>query len=64
VVSSGHLLADVALLSSVSGERANRSRLFQDDLRQTEGAKIACGKAHFKALMVRECRLSTSWRRA
>jgi type III restriction enzyme len=28
--------------------------LFADDLREKEGAKIACGKAHFKALAVRE----------
>lgn len=28
--------------------------LFTNDLRGTEGAKIACGKAHFRALEVRE----------
>lgn len=31
-----------------------KSSLFADDLRSTEGAKIECGKAHFKALAVRE----------
>lgn len=31
-----------------------KSSLFVDDLRSTEGAKIECGKAHFKALQVRE----------
>ena len=29
-----------------------KSSLFKDDLRGTEGAKIECGKAHFKALAV------------
>ena len=29
-----------------------KGSLFADDLRRTEGAKIACGKAHFKALAV------------
>lgn len=29
-----------------------KSSLFTDDLRDKEGAKIACGKAHFKALAV------------
>ena len=31
-----------------------KSSLFTDDLRDREGAKIACGKAHFKALEIRE----------
>ena len=31
-----------------------KSSLFTDDLRDKEGAKIDCGKAHFKALEVRE----------
>ena len=31
-----------------------KSSLFTDDLRDKEGAKIECGKAHFKALEVRE----------
>jgi type III restriction enzyme len=31
-----------------------KSGLFTDDLRGKEGAKIDCGKAHFKALQVRE----------
>jgi len=31
-----------------------KSGLFTDDLREKEGAKIKCGKAHFKALQVRE----------
>lgn len=26
-----------------------KGSLFRDDLRDKEGAKIACGKAHFKA---------------
>ena len=30
-----------------------KSSLFLDDLRDQEGAKIACGKAHFRALAVR-----------
>jgi len=29
-----------------------KGSLFKDDLRSTEGAKIECGKAHFKALAV------------
>lgn len=31
-----------------------KSSLFTDDLRDKEGAKIRCGKAHFEALQVRE----------
>ena len=31
-----------------------KSSLFTDDLRDKESAKIECGKAHFKALEVRE----------
>ena len=31
-----------------------KSSLFADDLRDKERAKIECGKAHFKALEVRE----------
>src|SRR5262249_14220149 len=31
-----------------------KSTLFMDDLRDKESAKIECGKAHFKALAVRE----------
>ena len=31
-----------------------KSSLFLDDLRGKEGAKIECGKAHFKALAVGE----------
>jgi type III restriction enzyme len=31
-----------------------KSSLFKDDLREKEGAKIECGKAHFKALQVGE----------
>jgi len=31
-----------------------KSGLFTDDLRDKEGAKIECGKAHFKALQMRE----------
>jgi type III restriction enzyme len=31
-----------------------KSSLFADDLRDKEGAKIACGRAHFKALAVKE----------
>ena len=31
-----------------------KSSLFLDDLRDKEGAKIACGKAHFGALHVSE----------
>lgn len=31
-----------------------RAASFTDDLRDKEGAKIACGKAHFKALAVGE----------
>ncbi len=31
-----------------------KSGLFADDLREKEGAKIQCGKAHFRALEVRE----------
>jgi len=31
-----------------------KSSLFTDDLRDKEGAKIACGKAHFEALQVQE----------
>ena len=31
-----------------------KSGLFTDDLRAAERAKIECGKAHFKALEVRE----------
>jgi type III restriction enzyme len=31
-----------------------KSSLFDDDLRKREGAKIACGRAHFRALEVRE----------
>jgi type III restriction enzyme len=29
-----------------------KGSLFKDDIRSTEGAKIECGKAHFKALAV------------
>ena len=29
-----------------------KSSLFADDLRDKEGAKIECGKAHFKSLAV------------
>ncbi len=31
-----------------------KSSLFTDDLRDKEGAKIECGRAHFKALAVGE----------
>jgi type III restriction enzyme len=31
-----------------------KSSLFTDDLRDKEGGKIECGKAHFKALAVGE----------
>jgi type III restriction enzyme len=31
-----------------------KSSLFMDDLRDKESAKIECGRAHFKALQVRE----------
>ena len=31
-----------------------KSSLFTDDLRDREGAKITCGRAHFKALAVGE----------
>ena len=31
-----------------------KSRLFLDDLRDKESAKIECGKAHFEALAVGE----------
>ena len=31
-----------------------KSSLFTDDLRDKESARIECGKAHFKALMVAE----------
>jgi type III restriction enzyme len=43
------------LIQTDEGERLyfvveTKSSLFMDDLRDAEGAKIACGKAHFKAL--------------
>ncbi len=31
-----------------------KGNLFTDDLRERESAKIACGEAHFKALVVEE----------
>ena len=31
-----------------------KSSLFMDDLRDKESAKIECGRAHFKALAIRE----------
>jgi len=47
------------LLRTDAGERLyfvveTKSSLFLDDLRDKEGAKIACGKAHFGALHVKE----------
>ncbi|MAG31012.1 MAG: restriction endonuclease subunit R [Deltaproteobacteria bacterium] len=47
------------LLRTDAGERLyfvveTKSSLFLDDLRDREGAKIACGKAHFGALHVKE----------
>ncbi|MEE9394841.1 MAG: DEAD/DEAH box helicase family protein [Planctomycetota bacterium] len=47
------------LLRTEAGERLyfvveTKSSLFLDDLRDKEGAKIACGKAHFGALHVSE----------
>ncbi len=47
------------LLRTEAGERLyfvveTKSSLFLDDLRDREGAKIACGKAHFGALHVKE----------
>jgi len=47
------------LLRTETGERLyfvveTKSSLFLDDLRDREGAKIACGKAHFAALHVKE----------
>ena len=47
------------LLRTEAGERLyfvveTKSSLFLDDLRDKEGAKIACGKAHFGALHVNE----------
>ena len=40
-----------------------KSSLFTDDLRDKEGAKIECGKAHFKALADgRRTRRGSSWR--
>lgn len=47
---------DWAVLVEVSGEERlyfvveTKSSLFTDDLRETEAAKIICGKAHFEAL--------------
>lgn len=47
------------LVQTDEGERVyfvveTKGSLFEDDLRHKEGAKIACGKAHFAALAVRE----------
>ena len=47
------------LLRTEDGERLyfvveTKGGLFADDLRDREGAKIACGKAHFGALRVSE----------
>lgn len=47
------------LVQTDTGERLyfvveTKSSLFTDDLRDKESAKIECGKAHFKALMVHE----------
>ena len=47
------------LVQEDDGERLyfvveTKSGLFSDDLRDKERAKIECGKAHFKALVVRE----------
>jgi type III restriction enzyme len=49
------------LVEADGGERLyfvveTKSGLFADDLRDKERAKIACGKAHFQALEVRETR--------
>ena len=49
---------DWAVLIEKDGEERlyfvveTKGSLFKDDLRDKEGAKIACGKAHFKALAV------------
>jgi len=49
---------DWAVLIEKDGEERlyfvveTKSSLFTDDLRDKEGAKIECGKAHFKALAV------------
>jgi type III restriction enzyme len=51
---------DWAVLVEKDGEERlylvveTKSSLFAEDLRNKEGAKIVCGKAHFKALEVRE----------
>jgi type III restriction enzyme len=51
---------DWAVLVEVSGEERlyfvveTKGSLFTDDLRNTEAAKIACGKAHFKELAIGE----------
>src|SRR5439155_13768047 len=47
------------LVQTDTGERVyfvveTKSGLFSDDLRDKERAKVECGKAHFKALAVRE----------
>ena len=47
------------LVQTDAGERVyfvveTKSSLFTDELRDREGAKIACGKAHFSALAIDE----------
>ena len=54
----GNYNPDWAVLVNKDGTRRlyfvveTKSSLFTDDLRDREGAKIECGKAHFKALAV------------
>ncbi len=51
---------DWAILVEIDGEQRlcfaveTKSSLFTDDLRDKESAKIACGRAHFRALAVGE----------
>jgi len=51
---------DWAVLAEIDGtERLyfvveTKSGLYEDELRETEGAKVECGKAHFKAIAVGE----------
>ena len=55
-----HYNPDWAVLVEKDGDERlffvveTKGTLFTDDLRGTEGAKIECGKAHFKALKVSE----------
>ena len=48
------VLVDKPMATSLYFVVETKSSLFTDDLRDTESAKIECGKAHFKALAVGE----------